>query len=390
MLSEIRAMPAQQQPKWEDSELLDRVTADLNERSPLVRGTDVRRLRSLLAKASLGQALVLQAGDCAEDPADCLSGGVIRKAGLIDMLGGVLQMNTHLPVIRVGRVAGQFAKPRSKPTEMAAGQELPVYRGHMVNSPEPAPELRRHDPLRIIQGYSASYEAMNSLGWGRDGTGSRAVSQLWTSHEALLLDYEIPMVRWEDSPSGGGYLLGSTHWPWIGERTRGLDEAHVALLSTVDNPVACKIGPKVEPHELVGLCERLDPAKEPGRLTFIARMGADTIRDRLPALVEAARSSGHPVVWLTDPMHGNTVSTEDGYKTRCVDTVIREVEGFQRAVHEAGGVAGGLHLETTPDEVTECADHAGRLDEVSTKYTSFCDPRLNPRQALDVVSAWNA
>ncbi|MDA2806197.1 3-deoxy-7-phosphoheptulonate synthase [Nocardiopsis suaedae] len=385
MLSRIRTLDALQQPDWGDAEALDRACAELSALPPLVRRGDVLRLRTLLAGAAAGTALVLQAGDCAEDPADCYTGGALRKAGLVDMLGGIMQMNTHLPVVRAGRIAGQFAKPRSRPTETVGGRELPVYRGHIVNAPEPDPALRRADPQRLVAGYQAARQAMRDLGWAPD-TAPHPVPQPWTSHEALVLDYELPQVR----DDGDGALLASTHWPWIGERTRGLDHAHVDLLSRVVNPVACKVGPNATEEEVAGLCGRLDPGRAPGRLTLIARMGADAVAERLPRLVAAARAAGHPVVWLCDPMHGNTVTTGDGYKTRVLDRIVREVEGFVAAVREGGGVPGGLHLETTPDEVTECADGADRMDTVSTKYTSLCDPRLNPRQALRVVDAWKS
>nr|WP_242677033.1 3-deoxy-7-phosphoheptulonate synthase [Streptomonospora litoralis] len=384
-MSDIRTLAVRQQPDWPDSEQVERVVSELAARPALVAASDVLRMRTLLAAVARGQALVLQAGDCAEDPADCFSGATVRKAGLVGMLSGVLQMNTHLPVVRVGRMAGQFAKPRSRPTETAGGRELAVYRGHMVNAPEPDPALRRPDPQRILSGYEASAQAMRDLGWSSTPA-AHAVAPLWTSHEALLLDYEVPMVRHHN----GDPVLTSNHWPWIGERTRGLDGAHMALLSQVVNPVASKIGPNATENEVVGLCERLDPGREPGRLTLIARMGADAVGERLPRLVAAVRAAGHPVSWLTDPMHGNTVTTDEGFKTRLVTTVVREVRTFVEAVREGGGTAGGLHLETTPDDVTECADRGDRLGAVSAKYTSLCDPRLNPRQAMEVVEAWKA
>ena len=200
-----------------------------------------------------------------------------------------------------------------------------------------------------------------------------------------MLDYELPQVRRDEN---GQLLLTSTHWPWIGERTRQVDGAHVALFAEIVNPIACKIGPTIQIDELLTLCERLDPEREMGRLTLIARMGADTVTDRLPPLVAAVRAAGHPVIWLTDPMHGNTVIAPDGLKTRLLDTIMREVEQFQCAVRAGGGVPGGLHLETTPDDVTECVRDESRMDEVGNKYTSFCDPRLNPAHADAVVTTW--
>lgn len=340
------------------------------------------RLRGLLAEVAAGQAQVVQAGDCAEDPAECTAGDAERKAELLDVLAGVMNAITHQPVVRVGRIAGQYAKPRSAHTEQVGGAELPVYRGHMVNGPEPDPEARRPDPRRLLTGYRAASQLMANL---CPTPQARLDPAVWTSHEALLLDYEIPMLRRDRE---GRVALTSTHWPWIGERTRQLEGAHVALLADVVNPVACKVGPRMTVAELLGLCERLDPGKEPGRLTLIARMGADAAGDLLPPLVRAVHAAGHPVIWLVDPMHGNTVTTAEGRKTRVVETIVREVEAFQAAVRAAGGIPGGIHLETTPDAVTECADAPNGIDRIGEKYTTLCDPRLNPRQAVAVVSAW--
>jgi 3-deoxy-7-phosphoheptulonate synthase len=357
----------------------------LSNKPPLVRAENVHALRSLLSRVAAGELLVVQSGDCAEDPAECTPIYVARKIALLDMLAAVLKMTTGKPVLRVGRIAGQFGKPRSRPTERVGGVDLPVYRGHMVNSPEPDPLLRRPDPDRLLAGYEAASAAMGYLGRRTSERLPLVEASVWTSHEALLLDYEIPMVRQDET---GRRLLTSTHWPWIGNRTNQLDGAHTALLATIDNPVACKVGPGMATGELVALCERLDPFRTPGRLTLIARMGADAVAERLPPLVAAVRAAGHPVVWLTDPMHGNTVSGPNGLKTRFVETVIQEVVEFQHAVSAERGVAGGLHLETTPDEVTECVVNESMINHVGDKYTSFCDPRLNPKQAIKVVSAW--
>ncbi|WP_371498453.1 3-deoxy-7-phosphoheptulonate synthase [Kitasatospora sp. NBC_00374] len=379
------ARTALQQPLWEDRDELDRVKQALAAGPPLVKADDVRRLRSLLAQVADGEAHLVQAGDCAEDPAECGEDYVARKAGLLDTLAGVLKMATYKPVVRVGRMAGQFGKPRSSHTELVDGLELPVYRGHMVNGPEPVPGARRPDPKRLLAGYRAAARAMGHLGWLDPAQRSTICPPVWTSHEALLLDYELPMVRRDEN---GSLLLASTHFPWIGERTRQVDGAHVALLARVVNPVACKVGPGMSADELLTLCQILDPDREPGRLTLIARMGAQAVTDRLPALVRAVRAAGHPVIWLTDPMHGNTVTAPGGLKTRLLETVVREVEGFQQSVLAGGGIAGGLHLETTPDDVTECVADAGAVGGVGERYTSFCDPRLNPVQAMSVVLAW--
>jgi 3-deoxy-7-phosphoheptulonate synthase len=378
---------ALQQPEWGDASQVRRVRETLEARPPLVRAGDIRTLRSFLARVADGDALVVQAGDCAEDVNEHTPGYVSRKTAVLDLLAGALRLSAHKPVVRIGRIAGQFAKPRSRPTEVCGGVEMPSYRGDMVNGPEPDPESRQPDPLRILAGYMAANDIMEHLGWKGPTAGTGIEAPVWTSHEALLLDYEVPMVRRDEA---GRPYLGSTHLPWIGERTRQVEGAHVALLSQVFNPVACKIGPSTTPDELLLLCQRLDPDRAPGRLTLIARMGAESVADRLPPLVEAVRAAGHPVSWLTDPMHGNTVQAPGGTKTRMVDTIVCEVRAFQLAVAAAGGVAGGVHLETTPDDVTECASDAAGLLRVGDKYTSRCDPRLNPRQALQVVSAWAA
>ncbi len=381
----LRSLPAAQQPDWAGHAELGRVQEELASLPPLVDADDVDGLLALLAGAAEGRVQIIQSGDCAEDWADSSADSVARKAGLLEVLAGTMKMISHKPVIRVGRIAGQYGKPRSKATEIVGGVELPVYRGHMVNAPEPDPELRKPDPTRMLTGYEAARGVIEGLGWHRDERSPRPDTTVWTSHEALLLDYELPMMR---TRTDGRVLLGSTHWPWIGERTRQVEGAHVALLASVSNPVACKVGPGMTTEDLLALCLKLDPDKTPGRLTLIARMGADTVGEKLPPLVAAVREAGHPVIWLTDPMHGNTVSGPEGLKTRLVKTVVREVLEFHRAVTGAGGVAGGIHLETTPEAVTECVADQDRLHEVGNKYTSFCDPRLNPRQAVAVAAAW--
>ncbi|MEU6894897.1 3-deoxy-7-phosphoheptulonate synthase [Streptomyces sp. NPDC046557] len=378
----LSAPVAQQQPQWGDPAQVEQVRNVLATLPPLVETQSLGGLRGLLAEVVAGRAQVLQAGDCAEDPAECTAGDVERKMRLLDVLAGVMDAITDRPVVRVGRIAGQYAKPRSAHTEWVGGVEIPVYRGHMVNGPEPDPEARRPDPRRLLAGYRAANRVMANL---CPTSQARIAPAVWTSHEALLLDYEIPMLRRDRA---GRIALSSTHWPWIGERTRRLDGAHVALLADVVNPVACKVGPRMTAAELLALCERLDPEKEPGRLTLIARMGADATTHLLPPLVRAVRAAGHPVIWLVDPMHGNTVTTAEGRKIRVVETIIREVTAFQAAVRAAGGTPGGIHLETTPDAVTECADVPHDTDRIGEKYTTLCDPRLNPRQAIAVVSAW--
>lgn len=383
--SYLRSIPALQQPDWEGDTSLEEVRTDLGRMPALVDPEAVRRLRALLMEAAAGHLQVIQTGDCAEDPAEATPEDVTRKAALLDVLAGTMKLASGKPIIRVGRIAGQYGKPRSSPTETVNGTQLPVYRGHMVNRPEPDAVLRRPDPRHLLSGYRAASDTMHYLGWRGTASRSELEVPVWTSHEALLLDYELPLLRREPD---GSLLLTSTHWPWVGERTRQLDGAHIGLLAAVSNPVAVKVGPTMTPDELVALCERLDAQRRPGRLTLIARMGADNAGERLPALVEAVARAGHPVLWLSDPMHGNTVSSPEGLKTRMVRTVVREVEDFQAAVSQNGGVAAGLHLETTPDTVTECVMDEDGLDRLGDKYLSFCDPRLNPQQAIEVVSAW--
>ena len=375
-----------QQPEWDDPSCLLRVQECLRASPALIRVGDTLALRAQLARVAMGEALVMQCGDCAEDIDDHQVHSVTRKAALLDGLAGALQMAGGRPVIRVGRIAGQYAKPRSKPHEQVGEQVLPVYRGDMVNGHAANAKQRRANPQRILKGYESARNIMRHLGWDALRDFDKGAPPVWTSHEMLLLDYELSMLRKDHQHRA---YLGSTHWPWIGERTRQLNGAHVALLSHVLNPVACKVGPQMDREQLLGLCERLDPQREPGRLTLIARMGAQAVGERLPSLVETVRAAGHPVIWLSDPMHGNTIVAPCGNKTRMVQTITEEICTFKHAVTAAGGVAAGLHLETTPDDVSECATDAAGLLQVSRHYTSLCDPRLNPQQALTAVMAWN-
>lgn len=377
------ALPALQQPSWEDPAEVQQFRDQLAELSPLVTKAEVLALRALLRSVAEGRRYVVQGGDCAEDPAECTYDQVFRKAALLDMLATAMWLGSRRGVVRVGRIGGQFAKPRSQSVELVNGQSLPVFRGHLVNGPEPDAERRRSDPKRLLSGYWAASTVMEALRV-RPSSDAAAMRRTWTSHEALLLDYELPLLR---DCGDGDLILASTHWPWIGDRTRQLDGAHVALLSAVVNPVACKVGPGMSPDELIGLCDRLDPQREPGRLCLISRMGVGAVAERLPPLVEAVRSAGHPVIWLCDPMHGNTV-VRAGVKTRYVRHLAGEVRQFRELVESGGGIAGGLHLETTPDQVHECV-LGDDLGELPGRYTSRCDPRLNPEQAVAVISAWH-
>ncbi|MFE3780097.1 3-deoxy-7-phosphoheptulonate synthase [Amycolatopsis sp. NPDC059090] len=348
----------------------------------LVTAAEIDEFRGLLAGVAEGRLRVLQAGDCAEDPRHSTHEHVVRKAELLMRLSDVMSEQSRRPVVTVGRIGGQFAKPRSSPVEVKDGVELPVFRGHLVNDPAFDAESRTPDPRRLLAGYEAAARVAEALRQTRPSGLNR--SRVWTSHEALVLDYELPLLRRED----GQLVLASAHWPWIGDRTRRLDGAHVQLLARVANPVACKVGPGLGPEELVELCERLDPRREPGRLTLIARLGASQVSDRLPDLVAAVRREGHPAIWLCDPMHGNTFRAAEGRKTRLVGSLIREMLGFHSAVTAEHGVAGGLHLEATPDDVVECVLQEEELAGLPAGTEPLCDPRLNPDQARLVASAW--
>ena len=371
------ALPADQQPPWPDSVELDRVRRSLAGAPALTWLEEVDALRDLLAEAACGERLVLQAGDCAEDPTDCMPDRLLPKLALIDRLAGELSELTGRPVTGVGRLAGQFAKPRSAAAERVGSSWLPTFRGLTVNAAEPEPTARVADPRRLITGYHAAATAMGIVR-GRP-------NPIWTSHDAVLLDYELPLTR---RASDGRLVLSSTHFPWVGERTRQPTGGQVRLLAAAANPVACKVGPAISDAELVRLCAVLDPERTPGRLTLIARLGVDQAH-RLAGLVAAVAAAGHPVCWLCDPMHGNTVRRRDGRKSRVVEVMTAEVTGFCRTVAAAGGVPAGLHLESTPEPVAECAWTAAEVDELDpTRFRSLCDPRLTGEQALAVVRAW--
>jgi 3-deoxy-7-phosphoheptulonate synthase len=381
-VQEFRFPPAMQQPAWPDTEATASATAQLADGPGIVTFREVMELRGTLARAAYGEALILQIGDCAESFADSSLERVAAKTSLIRMLAELMSANTGKEVITVGRIAGQYAKPRSSATERTNGQELPVYRGPLVNSPEPTHEARAADPRRLIRGFETAVETYRNTQLLSTGGDQNPV---WTSHEALVLDYEVPLVRVAED---GSAYLSSTHWPWIGERTRQLDHAHVFLASAISNPVACKVGPSMTEEDLLALCERLDPHRTPGRLTLISRLGADAICEQLTRMAQAVRNAGFPVAWLCDPMHANTYKSASGLKTRDVGTIIREVNGFQDACAAAGVAPGGLHLETTPDHVSECVDDPSGGHHLERAYTSLCDPRLNPTQSFTTVNEW--
>jgi 3-deoxy-7-phosphoheptulonate synthase len=428
-----RKRPAVQQPEWPDDVALDAVLRELSALPPLVFAGEARSLTESLASVADGKAFLLQAGDCAESFSAFTADGIRDKLKIILQMSVLLTYGAGVPTIKVGRIAGQFAKPRSSPVEARDGQELPSFRGDMVNDISFDADARRPDPTRLLRGYHQASSTLNLLraftkggfadltrvhAWNQDfvaaspegrqydavaaeidralrfmaacGINLDKESQLhqvdcYTSHEALLLGYEEALTR-QDSLTGGWYDC-SAHLLWIGDRTRQLDGAHVEFLTGVENPLGVKLGPSTDPADVVGLCEHLNPDQVPGRLTFISRMGKDNVREHLPPLLHAVQRAGHPVVWACDPMHGNTFGHASGYKTRHFDDVMDELRGFFTSCREAGVWPGGVHVELTGENVTECL---GGTEEVlgthlEQRYETMCDPRLNARQSLDLA-----
>jgi 3-deoxy-7-phosphoheptulonate synthase len=425
-----RDLPAAQQPDYPDRTALHEVTAELESYPPLVFAGECDLLKQRLGAVARGDAFLLQGGDCAE-AFDAVSAEQIRnKLKTLLQMGAVLTYAGSVPVVKVGRIAGQYSKPRSKPTETRGGVTLPTYRGDSVNGFEFTEADRVPDPQRLKRMYHASAATLNLVrafttggyadlrqvhAWNQDfvrrsPSGQRyevlareidqalkfmhacgsdpeelKTVEFYASHEALLLDYEGALTR-TDSRSGKLYDT-SGHMIWIGERTRQLDGAHVEFASQVRNPVGVKLGPTTSPEDALALIEKLDPEREPGRLTFITRMGADTVRDRLPVLVEKVTASGAQPAWVCDPMHGNTFEAASGHKTRRFDDVLDEVKGFFE-VHKALGThPGGIHMELTGDDVTECVGGGDEIfvDDLHQRYETACDPRLNRSQSLDLA-----
>ncbi|MFC9975291.1 3-deoxy-7-phosphoheptulonate synthase [Spirillospora sp. NPDC127200] len=378
---------APQQPDWRHHREFREVVGALAAAPPLVSAADVADLRRRLARVAAGEAMLLQAGDCSEDLADISPPDTLRKIRMLDALARRMERATGRAVLRVGRMGGQFAKPRSLPYESVGGRELPVFRGHMVNSEAATERARAHDPRRMLLAYRASAEVIARLDRVRRADRTPRLGP-WSSHEALVLDYEGALTRW-DGPAGGRYLA-STHLPWIGERTRRPDGAHARLLASVANPVGCKIGPSATPDDVAALCAVLDPDRLPGRLVLIARMGADLVEHRLEPLVRRVRAAGHPAVWLCDPMHGNTRVTRAGLKVRRLDDMVAEAVRARRVLEGLGVPVGGLHLETAARPVTEClGGDVVSEEQVGERYESLCDPRLNADQARRLIDAWS-
>jgi 3-deoxy-7-phosphoheptulonate synthase len=430
--SSWRDLAAGQQPEWPDPHALEQVLKTLSALPPLVFAGEARSLKTSLAEVAAGEAFLLQAGDCAESFHDFSADSIRDKLKIILQMAVVLTYGAGVPVVKLGRIAGQFAKPRSSPTELVDGRELPSFRGHVVNDDAPSVEARTPDPARMLTAYHQSASTLNLLRaftkggfadlsqvhiWNQqfvaDSPGGRHYEALageidralrfmracginlggtalhqvdfWTSHEALILGFEEAMTR-RDSLTGDWYDT-SAHLLWVGERTRQAEGAHVGFLAGLSNPIGAKVGPDATPEEVVALCAALDPGREPGRLTLITRLGAGRVESGLPRLLRAVKDAGHPVVWACDPMHGNTFVGTGGRKTRHFDHVLTEIREFFQVCRQEEVWPGGVHVELTGDNVTECL---GGTDEVlenhlELRYTTTCDPRLNAGQSLDLA-----
>jgi len=431
--SSWRAFPVLQQPEWPDAIALESARERLKSLPPLVFAGEARALLAALGEVCEGRAFLLQAGDCIESFRDVSAPAIREKLKVLLQMSAVLTYGATLPVVKVGRIAGQFAKPRSQPTEVVDGVELPSFRGHVVHSDEPTPESRIPDPDRLVQG---DYQAASTLNlvraftkggfadltlvhtWNREFVAASPAGQryevlaaeieralrfmqalgidlgvehtlhevdVWTSHEGLLLDYEEALTR-IDSLTGQPYDC-SAHMLWIGERTRDPQGAHVEFFSGVNNPVGVKLSAEASPDDAVALAERLNPGRVPGRLTFITRMGAERVRTALPPLLTAVRATGIPVVWACDPMHANLERTPSGTKTRRFEAIMSEVQGFFAAHREVGTWPGGVHVEFTGEDVTECLGGSDEVleQQLDDRYETLCDPRLNGSQSLDLA-----
>ncbi|MGI8576379.1 MAG: class II 3-deoxy-7-phosphoheptulonate synthase [Nocardioidaceae bacterium] len=429
-LEQLHSLGAEQQPVWRDRGEVAAVVSRLRRLPPLVFAGECDELKAQLAAVVAGRAFVLQGGDCAETFEGVTAENIQAKLQVLLQMAVVLTYAASVPVVKLGRIAGQYAKPRSSNVETRGGQRLPAYRGDAVNGAAFTAADRCPDPQRLVQMYHSSAATLNLCraflqggyadlrqmhAWNTDFVRTSPVGAVYeklagdidkaldfmkaigaeshelhrvtfhSSHEALILEYEHALTR-VDSRTGAPYDV-SGHFLWIGERTRQLDHAHVELLSRVRNPIGVKLGPATTADDAVALASRLNPDNEPGRLTFVTRMGAGKIRDVLPDLVDKVTAAGSQVAWVTDPMHGNTFETSTGYKTRNFDDVIEEVRGFFEVHHALGTWPGGLHVELTGSDVTECVGGGEALDEhgLRHRYESVCDPRLNRTQSLELA-----
>jgi 3-deoxy-7-phosphoheptulonate synthase len=422
-------LEAKQQPTWADAQVLEQVKKELSVQPPLVFAGEVDTLRERIAQAARGEAFLLQGGDCAETFVDATADRIRNRIKTVLQMAVVLMYGSSLPVIKMGRMAGQFAKPRSSDFETRDGVTLPAYRGDAVNGYEFTEESRRNDARRLMQAYHTSSSTLNLIrafttggfadlrqvhAWNKGFTDNPANKQyesiagdidramkfmeacgvdsaelrsteFFVSHEGLLFDYERPMTR-IDSRTGTPYVT-SGHFIWVGERTRQLDGAHIDFFSRVRNPLGVKLGPTSTVEDVKQIIDKLDPTREPGRLTLISRMGAGKIRDELPKLIEAAKEAGATPLWITDPMHGNGITTKNGYKSRRFEDVMDEVMGFFEVHRALGTHPGGLHVELTGDDVAECLGGSEMIDEATLeeRYESVCDPRLNHMQSLELA-----
>lgn len=378
--SSWREKEARQQPDYPSQAALHRAERSLAARAPLVELQDIDALKRRLGEAALGQAILIQGGDCVETAEEHCRDKVRLTADLLLELGQIIGAGSDRPVVHVGRIAGQSAKPRSADTELVGGIELPVYRGDGVNGSEPTVEARTADPSRMLTAHDQAAAAMRQL-WDRAPAGSEPV---YTSHEALLLRAEQAMTQYDELT--GRWWAGSGHMLWIGDRTRQLEGAHVEYMRGIANPIGLKCGPGLGADELLRLVDRLDPDSEAGRLTLIPRLGRDKVADRLPALMRAVRHEGRNVLWCVDPMHGNT-RLIDGRKTRLLDDIAAEVIAFHDIAAAEGIWPGGVHLELTGTDVLECTGGRRKLFRPGSKarYRSGCDPRLNPGQARELA-----
>jgi 3-deoxy-7-phosphoheptulonate synthase len=424
-----RTLSVGQQPEWPDTDAVAAASAEIATLPPLVFAGEVDILRERLAKAARGEAFLLQGGDCAETFAGATADAIRNRVKTILQMAVVLTYGASMPIVKMGRMAGQFAKPRSSDTETRGDVTLPAYRGDIVNGYDFTPESRQPDPRRLVQGYHTAASTLNLIraftqggfadlrqvhSWNRGfasnpanhryeklaGEIDKAIRfmdaagadfdelkrvEFYSSHEGLLMDYERPMTRIDSR--NGTPVNTSAHFLWIGERTRALDGAHVDYFSRIRNPIGVKLGPTTTADDMERLIDKLDPNREPGRLTFVARMGAGKVRDALPPLLEHIKAMDATPLWISDPMHGNGLTTPTGYKTRRFDDIVDEVKGFFEVHRAVGTYPGGIHIELTGDDVTECLGGSEQIDEtdLATRYESLCDPRLNHMQSLELA-----